>query len=175
MLQNTWKHTTWQTLTLKLPSSTIITQKGTIYIKNTQRHTSNAHNDQSMNKQIHKIDPRKNIPPTTSNQHKQTAPEPTQHGMPKTQRNIQPLDLVFFDEHEQRWLDMGQQEKQQREERNPLNRNGYAHHDDPNIQIYPERRDREPWTEQIELNWFDPEPITKAQQKREQLAIRELA
>ena len=44
-----------------------------------------------------------------------------------------------------------------------------------NIQIYPERRDREPWTEQVEINWFDPEPITQAQKRREQLALQELA
>ena len=65
--------------------------------------------------------------------------------------------------------------KRKQEETRLLNREAYPHPADMNIQIYPERRDREPWAEQIELNWFDPEPITKAQQRREQLAIQELA
>ena len=56
-----------------------------------------------------------------------------------------------------------------------INRDGYSRPNGPNVQIYPERRNREPWTEQIEMAWLDPEPKTKAQKRREQLALRELA
>ena len=40
--------------------------------------------------------------------------------------------------------------------------------------IYPERRDREPWTEQLIFNWLDPKPQTKAQHRKEQLSLLEL-
>ena len=55
-----------------------------------------------------------------------------------------------------------------------LNREAYAHPNDPNLMIYPERRDREPWTEQLIFNWLDPKPQTKAQHRKEQLSLLEL-
>ena len=60
------------------------------------------------------------------------------------------------------------------EQARTLNPEGYSHPNDQNIQIYPERRDREQWAEQIEMQWFDPAPETKAQKRRKQLALREL-
>ena len=55
-----------------------------------------------------------------------------------------------------------------------LNIEGYSHPNDQNLQIYPERRDTPQWTEQIEMTWFDPIPITKAQKRKEELSLREL-
>ena len=84
------------------------------------------------------------------------------------------MEITFFDEDEQRWLDQMQQERGNRDQTRLLNREGYSHPNDQNLQVYPERRDKQQRTEQIEIPWFDPTPITKAQKRKEELALREL-
>ena len=51
---------------------------------------------------------------------------------------------------------------------------GYPRPSDLNIQICPERGDRNPWAEQLEMKWIGPVPETTAQQNRERLALQEL-
>ena len=69
-----------------------------------------------------------------------------------------------------RWTTLARTRKQERaklENTRPLRREAYSHPNDPNLQIYPERRDQSQWTEQIEMFRFDPSPRTKAQKNRE--------
>ena len=84
------------------------------------------------------------------------------------------MKITFHDELEQYWEQMATEEHKTHDETRALNREAYAHPNDQNLLIYPERRDREPWTEQIELKWLEQEPQTQAQIRKEQLALREL-
>ena len=83
--------------------------------------------------------------------------------------------IIFRDPLEQRWQEANRQEINKREANNPLNREPYTHPNDTKLIIYPERRDRTPWTEQYELDRFGPTPETEPQKKREEYAMRDLA
>ena len=86
-----------------------------------------------------------------------------------------PTDITFNDPMEQHWQEMQQREEQKRESQYPPNPEPYLHPNDNNLIIYHEQRNREPWTEQYEMHWFDPQPTTSALIKREEYALRELA
>ena len=76
------------------------------------------------------------------------------------------MTIQFHDEDEEQWNEMLRQELRKTEHARLLNPEGYADPIDSNVMIYPERRDREPWTEHLELRMLDAIPNTKAQEKR---------
>ena len=69
---------------------------------------------------------------------------------------------------------MQEHDEKEREKLYPLQREPYAHPNDSNLHIYPEKRDREPWAEQYELQWLDKSPKTTRENRKEELALREL-
>ena len=90
------------------------------------------------------------------------------------EHQIQPLCLVFFDEREQRWIELEEHDRHRREIQNPINRDGYSRPNHPNGQIYPERRESNPRTEQTELYWPDASPRKDDEIRMELLALWEL-
>ena len=78
----------------------------------------------------------------------------------------QAMTILFHDDDEEIWNEMQRQELRKAEHTRPLNPEVYADPNDDNVMIFPERRDREPWTEHLELRMLDAAPNTKAQEKK---------
>ena len=123
----------------------------------------------------HKITKKQNNDATTlpneDNKHESIQHE--QQNNTTIANNIDPLQICIFGERENRWLELEGHGRNKCGRRNPLHRDGYSHPNDPNIQIYPGRRYRTPWIEQIGLNWLDKSPKTTAELNSEKLALGE--
>ena len=79
---------------------------------------------------------------------------------------IDPLKIIFVDEHDQRLQELEEKEQLRRDQLYHLQRDAYSQPSDPNIEIYPKRRGRYPWDEHIERNWYDASPNKLAEINR---------
>ena len=83
-------------------------------------------------------------------------------------------DIRFHDPGEQHWLALGRKEQERREHIPPIMRDAYSLPCDPADLIYPVRRGRTHWVEQIEMKWLHGEPGNLSARNKERYALREL-
>ena len=70
---------------------------------------------------------------------------------------------IYHDELERNWQEMEIRGRQKREKLTPTHAETYSHLNDPDVQIYQERRFGDTCREQYEMDWFDKTPTTTAE------------